>query len=703
MLIVATLSGFVYAFDTSTPPSGPNGGLLWSVNLPTDSNHCGQSGGSVFVNNQYGFPGVRNLPYYGIVATPMIDTAADQQPTAFVTSACVKSADTTSALWFLDAIDLTRGQIATGTNGNATIQIMDGTNCTSSSTTNQCFYSANQISRASLLLTHPGSSKTYVYAAFGDGVREIGALDAAGANGNTWRYSGVLFVFPYTYGAGQSFSSNLTPVFYTSCMKPNFSDPTNGCKSSGLFPSVYATDDGNGYSQAGPAWGTGCTNYCCTVSSGKCCLPSPGSTNLGNCSTGSNWILDQGGVWMSSGGLASTAVGNAYVASGNGPFACTDNGNSNCLDPTAVQYWAESLMQFPAGNATSPTSPQDFFAPYVQRYKQILPSTPPPDPNPAATQTQELSRMDQDFGVGRVVIIAKGGSANFVATADKAGFLYVTPPAKGEGNTAGLGQFQQSDAGLNGSSLTYQTQLPALISRNPSSSIFACPTVNANGQINATNGSCDEIHELAFNNDLLLVWPSNETVEMFPGTFTQGTVTSYTFGTRYEPCPGAQSCAGFPKSDSVSSGGAMAIAANNTASPQVASLWSIVPLPNAATNAKVSVGTLYAYEICTAGEGGLSRNCPSSVPGANLVPLWNYNPNSPPAKCSSPPLTGWYATSFTEPSVAEIQTSGSSKGAVYVPIACGRTDNFTAINYVSCDAVPMASVASGVAVFTQCP
>jgi hypothetical protein len=365
-------------------------------------------------------------------------------------------------------------------------------------------------------------------------------------------------------------------------------------------------------------------------------------------------------------------------------------------------------MQFPSAANANPTVPQDFYAPNANLYA-VLPGSLDTG-TPASSQTQELSRVDQDFGTGRVVIIAQPGSVNFISTADKAGFLYLTPPPRGEGNTNGLGQFQTGDTGLIGNSgLSFTTQLPTLISRNPSTGTRVCTSVNQYGKLGGT--SCDEIHELAYNNNLLLVWPSNETVEMFPGTFTAGSGSSptmYTFGAKYDPCPGAVQCTGFPQADPASAGGAMAIAADNGANPPAASLWSIVPQPNpAGGTSPTSVGTLYAHEICTTGDAGRSRDCTATP--ANLVSLFSFNP-LPPQKSlpcsSSTSITGWYATSFTEPSVAEIQTSGSSLGAVYVPMVCGRTDTFANTNYSTCNQLkPPGAPApvSGVAVFTTCP
>ena len=75
LLIVASLANWVYAYDTS---GGTTSTPLWSTQLK----HCGGSGSVPFKNDKGGEPGgVAQLPYYGSVATPVIDTTPS---TAFV-------------------------------------------------------------------------------------------------------------------------------------------------------------------------------------------------------------------------------------------------------------------------------------------------------------------------------------------------------------------------------------------------------------------------------------------------------------------------------------------------------------------------------------------------------------------------------------------------------------------------------------------
>lgn len=739
MLLVGTLSDYLYAFDTSSPPGGPpNYNWLWNpINLAQALNpdgtqsHCG-TGGGPFMNAFGGLPGVRNLPYYGIVATPVIDTAPGR-PTAFVVSACVISPNSSAISWYLDAIDLTTGKIRADS-----VNIADPGN----------FIPWNQIARPSLLLTHPPQTNTtYVYVTFGDGIREIGAENTQGNSAN--RYTGAIFGFSYNYMT-DTFSPPLAPIFYTSCMQ----DPSQ-CPSgpNTVFPSVWDSLAPN-YAQGGPAG----------PPSSPCTLPVGGGA--GNCSLGSNWAVNNGGCWMSSRGPASTQTADVLVACSNGPFACgyAANGQTqtSCTNPSSLFYRAQSVVELPAANASvgvaaavytgglsvignpqpgtqcgltfidggtpngqalislpltnaepltitapgigytaAPTAasvtagpctgtasldtvignqiPQDFYAPYKELYTINLPSN---DLHPATYQTQELSRVDQDFGTGGAVVIPQAGG-NFVMTADKSGYGYLMPPPFGETTSSTLGQFQPNDQGLT-NGLAFTTEPPFQLSRHPQFNESGyCPALDQNntGEL-IRSGACDEVHELTWNNDLLFVLPSNESLEVFQGHYTPATRTTpanYTFGTvpAYDPCPAG--CTGsnppFPPSDPNSAGGAMAVAAWGTA----ASLWTIVPqVINSASN----VGTLYAY----------------AASSANLSHLWDTL--NPPAACKSPAASGWVPTAFTEPTLAENQQTATAYGAVYVPTVCAITNPL----YTDCaTAAQNHAVASGVLVFTSCP
>jgi hypothetical protein len=328
------------------------------------------------------------------------------------------------------------------------------------------------------------------------------------------------------------------------------------------------------------------------------------------------------------------------------------------------------------------------------------------DPDPAPYQNEELNRVDQDFGTGGAVIIPQAGGANFLATADKSGYLYLMPPASGEIGTSSLGGFRPGDAGLTGAGLAlpYVTQAPFQASRHPQPGDAnpVCTAVNATGKI--TDGeACDEIHELAWNNDLFFVYPAGESLEVFQGTYSAGPPVQYTVGTTpaFDPCDitcncsktaGCTAAPPFPQSTAASAGGAMALAADNTTvtatcpTPSCVTLWNIVPLAN--TAGSQGWGALYSYNV-------------TSTPTPTLTHSWDsLSPAS--HKCTNAPASGWFTTAFTEPTLADNQQSATSYGAVYIPTVCATT-NTDGTKYASCTKVPAASIASGVLVYTNCP
>ena len=153
LLLVASLDDWLYAFNTST------GAEAWSAPLNLATADCGSSG-APFDNNIGHNPGGANLVYYGIVATPVIDiyTNTAPVPTAFVVAACVGPSNPSHIQWNLDAINLETGAEI----GNVVIQSTG-------------FNPSYQVSRASLLLTHPTTSTTDIYIAFGTGSGEVKA------------------------------------------------------------------------------------------------------------------------------------------------------------------------------------------------------------------------------------------------------------------------------------------------------------------------------------------------------------------------------------------------------------------------------------------------------------------------------------------------------------------------------------------------
>jgi hypothetical protein len=292
-------------------------------------------------------------------------------------------------------------------------------------------------------------------------------------------------------------------------------------------------------------------------------------------------------------------------------------------------------------------------------------------------------------------------------TSDKSGYLYLTPTMEATGGS--LGQFQQSDGGL--TSGTCKTQTPFQVSRHPLSgdSSPVCPKVSwTSGSVGSLSGNpCDEVHELAWFStpvtgggfaDLMFVWPSNEAVENFKGTLPNSNKT-YSFGTspQFDPCLTTGNCTGtlppFPAADQNSAGAPMAVAANTSPTPAVATLWAVVP-----RQANL-LGALYGYTVN-------ADNTSSSF--GNLTRVWSWDNGTTTHACSSNPagITGWWGPTFTEPTLADNQQNQGtgSTGAVYVPTICAETDNHQT-SHTGCHNAAQngATLVSGVLVFTTFP
>jgi hypothetical protein len=639
LLLVASLFDSVYAFNTATGSQ-----VSWSpVSLAGD---CGTNA-VPFVNNFNHNPGGANLPYYGVVSTPVIDIYPDipPVPTAFVVSACATSYTSDQIQWNLDAINLETGSSM----GHAIIEPSD-------------FNSSYELSRASLLLTHPTSTTTDVYIAFGTGSGELKAAGTCPLGFLSCAYSGWVLLYSVTYTGGATPTASFSYVNGLA---------TSGGTNSSVFPSVYTMLNTSG-APNGPS-GLGGTESC-----------EPPSCVWDN---GDNWSVSQGGIWMSSGGPSSTASASVYAASGNGPFACSSPYESQCLTPGNVVYWGESVMKFPAANLSNPAKPADFYTPNKQRYTARSNG----DLDPSDYQTGELSRLDLDFGSTPPVIIPLSGAPEFAMVGDKSGYMYVVPAeANGSGLSVSMGNFSTNDANLMTDAVSTQYPFPASqLPQYPNTGNPVCPLNSDGAPWTNNNTSCDEIHEIAFLDNLAFVWPLNESVEAFAGAATPGTGTyNYQFNTTavINPCPAPftslpSQCTGvggplqFPGAGTGGSVGAMAIASESTDDGPIATLWAITPEPGEGV-----WGWLFAYGI------------DSTVGSQSLTYLWDSGTGL--KNCSSsPPADGWLATSFTEPTLAN--------GAAYVPSVCVVTG--TSTQYVNCSKVPSAHIASGILVFSTCP
>ena len=641
VVVAGSLGDYLYAYDTTSSAQLP-----WSpINLATQD--CGLQAGQPFNNNFKHNPGGTNLPYYGIVATPVIDVypGIATAPTVFVVSACVTSAASNQIQWNLDAINLQTG----GSMGSTVIQATG-------------FNSSYQLSRASLLLTHPSSTSSALDIAFGTGSGEVAAATTCPSGFTSCSYSGWMFLYSVVYNSSSSVTLNQVSTFATS---------GTGRATTNIFPAVYAQ------------FNTECAPY------------SPSGIGGIN-DRGDNWAVSQGGIWMSSGGPSSgsTTANNVYAASGNGPFGCTsadsqpscptsDGTPQQCTSAADVTYWGESAIKFPAGTLT----PSDFFSPFNQRFT----TNSHGDPMPALHQTEELSRLDLDFGSTPPVIAPLASAPMFAMLGDKSGYMYVVPAEpNGTGVAAHMGEFQTNDSGLMSGAISTQPPFQASqLPQSPNTGNTICPLAS-NGSPWTNNGtSCDEIHEIAFINNLAIVWPVNESAEVFQAKLTEnesGPTYQYQFNTMpvFNPCPYtslpaicSQSDPQFPSGSSINPqgssgtpGAAMAIASGSGN----VSLWAIAADPYIGGG---TWGWLYAYSINLT-TGGLSYWWDS---GSGLN---NCSQNSK--------AQGWLATAFTEPTLAN--------GAAYVPSACVVTG--VAGSYKNCSVVPSENVASGILVFSSC-
>jgi hypothetical protein len=105
-----------------------------------------------------------------------------------------------------------------------------------------------------------------------------------------------------------------------------------------------------------------------------------------------------------------------------------------------------------------------------------------------------------------------------------------------------------------------------------------------------------------------------------------------------------------------------------------ASLWAIAVDPNLTTG---TWGWLYAYQI--------------DITNGALTYWWDSSVGT--SFCGVTSATGWVATAFTEPTLAN--------GTAYVPSICAVTGG--AGPSPNCDQVPSGNIESGILVFSTCP
>jgi hypothetical protein len=200
------------------------------------------------------------------------------------------------------------------------------------------------------------------------------------------------------------------------------------------------------------------------------------------------------------------------------------------------------------------------------------------------------------------------------------------------------------------------------------------------------NVACDEIHEIAFFNNLAFVWPLNESVEAFQGTATPGTGTyQYQFDTTavINPCHAPftglpTKCTGvhpqFPGANAGGMVGAMAIASAPGPDP-TGTLWAIAPEPG-----EGGWGWFYAYAI------------DSTLGSQNLTYLWGSGTGL--ANCSSsPPCERMARHRLHRAHTRE------RRGLRDIRLLVTGTST----QYKNCLKVPSGNIASGILVFSTCP
>jgi len=424
MLIAGTLNDSVFAW------SADNGNLLWSRQGDGSSGNPiagGGSGGAALwfddcTHNGGPVPvAAGDLPFAGVISTPVVDTAASPDPVMFITGACVRSNGdntVTHREWWLHEIDLTTGCDVGGaynsshqcTYGSSEQHMHVGSDFHSDGITEGW-----QKQRSALLeIRNAGASTDHmVYVAFGTWVPE---------NDSKHPYNGWLL--GYTTNSSNVLSAT-TLAFSTAPVPSGQSTPCGG---------------GGGSVNNGGTWTAQCPGYGVGEFPPSDCY----CTNPSNCPGAPNWGAHGGGIWMSSRGAAascpytsgtgscpiSTNDGNVHVlfGSGNGGFQITN------VSPNS---YGESLIDLRLTQTGFDTSPHAYFTPgspasYVG----------PPSPGNvcgcdssgnncgACTFTfQTMNVNDQDMAVSGVLLFVDLGGNVRMVSIDKSGYGYfVTSP-----------------------------------------------------------------------------------------------------------------------------------------------------------------------------------------------------------------------------------------------------------------------------------
>ncbi len=468
MLVVGTLSSSLWAWNADT------GAVVWKRTTQT-------TGGAQTTNlfwyddcTSFGSlatpPAIPDIPYAGIVATPVIDVTGSH-PVMFVTSLCQTSATQGNQQWWIHKIDLTTGyDVTTAQQVGATPPGADAADDLSGSTI--AFTGWEVMQRSALLeVSNPntGSPARMVYAAFGSAVNETAAP-----------YHGWIF------GYGPSLGTALVS-FVTSAKGASGNTDLPACSANCTLCTPY-TGPGSCGVAGKPA--------CCSTQ----CVPAGYVESPNECGHG-------GGAWMSARGPASntfsngtTNVAHAFFGIGNGPYQQYQSDGVTLLSP--VQNWGNSVVDFTLSGSSYSTYPASNFTPSGGR------AVEPPAVGVSYTY-QGLNQNDFDMATSGILLFDDLSGNHRLVTVDKAGYGYLLKQGNlcGQGNSSGSGP----ENGTCGTSpgLT-PTDYGDIFPFGASSVLCADQT---------DPDMCDRVTSLAFYKDgsteRLYFWPNDEVLAGF--------------------------------------------------------------------------------------------------------------------------------------------------------------------------------------------
>lgn len=470
MIVAGTLSGSVWAWNADT------GSMLWKRVGKSGSkgtNHlwaddCGATGG-VSISS---VGGTGSVPFAGIVSTPAIDTNGST-PVMYVTSLCQNAS--AQPQWWLHKINLTTGSDISTIQFGATV---GGTTGADDYSSGSIAFPAGEVLQRSALLEVRNSYATpgvLVYVAFGSANNEAPA--PPGQPSVPYKYHGWLFA-DYTDGSG------------VLAQDVEFNSSGLGC---GTPSSGYYTSQCPGNS-AGPS----CD---CQIEL------LPGSTT--NYFQGApNWGGHGSGIWMYSRGPASNTLGSGssqvahvYATTGNGGFQ-TYTGSAPYSQPFNL---GSSILDFTMSasgiDGHGGSSPAQTFTPYggapyapPLTTTSVFPNFLGTVCNGGASCSYSFQSMNEnDWDMGPITLFKDTvNSKNWLASIDKSGYGYLLPQG-GFCSPAPCQAFSSGDS-----------------PNWPFGAAFT-PCWNISG--GAAN--CDKITSLAFYNNELYFWPTNERLTAF--------------------------------------------------------------------------------------------------------------------------------------------------------------------------------------------